>query len=228
MLNGKTFLAIIPARGGSKRLIRKNVLNLHGKPLITWTIEAALESKYIDDVIVTSDDREILAVSKEAGADLIIRPSKLASDTASTFDAIEHALMNYGQYDYIVLLQATSPLRNSKHIDEAINLLAKKEADAIISVCKVDHNPLWSNSIPVDDSMHLFLEKQKKNIRSQDLPAYFRLNGAIYITNTRRLLDERTLFIESNIYAYKMSRTASIDIDEKIDLLLAKTILNDR
>ena len=177
----KTFLAIIPARGGSKRLPRKNILDLCGKPLISWSIEAALKSKYISKVVVSSDDEEILNISSNFGADIIKRPYELANDTATTFDAIKHTINNLEKYDYIVLLQPTSPLRNEKHIDEAIELLEEKQADAIVSVCEMDHSPLWSNTLPEDGNMRGFLREEILNKRSQDLEKYYRLNGTIYM-----------------------------------------------
>ena len=224
MYKDKTFLAIIPARGGSKRLPRKNVLGLAGKPLIAWSIEAGLNSKYIDKVVVSSDDAEILAVSKRYNADTIIRPNELASDTATTFDAIKHTIENIEKYDYIVLLQATSPLRNAKHIDEAIELLEFKNADAVVSVCEMDHSPLWSNTLDESLSMQGFLRDEVLNKRSQDLEKYFRLNGAIYICKTNKLVEEKTFFLKENIYAYKMDRESSIDIDEEIDFKIANLL----
>jgi CMP-N,N'-diacetyllegionaminic acid synthase len=228
MYKNKTFLAIILARGGSKRLPRKNILDLNGKPLIVWTIEAGLKSKYIDKVIVSSDDDEILNISKKYGTDIIKRPCELASDTATTFDAIKHTVENLKKYDYdyIVLLQPTSPLRNEKHIDEAIELLEAKNADAVISVCEMEHSPLWSNTIPEDGSMKGFLRDEVLNKRSQDLEKYYRLNGAIYICKTDKLLDEKSFFIEDNIFAYCMARKSSVDIDEKIDFKLAEILSN--
>ena len=181
MYKNKTFLGIVPARGGSKRLPRKNMLNLCGKPLIAWSIEAGLNSKYIDKVVVSSDDDEILNISSNFGAETIKRPVELASDTATTFDAIKHTIENVEKYDYIVLLQPTSPLRNAKHIDEAIELLEIKNADAVVSVCEMDHSPLWSNTLPNDGNMRGFLREETLNKRSQDLEKYYRLNGAIYM-----------------------------------------------
>jgi CMP-N,N'-diacetyllegionaminic acid synthase len=220
VLNNKTFLAIIPARGGSKRLPRKNVLDLCGKPLIAYSIEAGLKSKYVDKVLVTSDDDEILTISKEYGAAAINRPEYLANDTATTFDAIKHTIENIDKYDYIVLLQPTSPLRNAKHIDEAIEFLEEKNADAVVSVCEMDHSPLWSNTLPKDGSMKKFLRDEILNKRSQDLETYYRLNGAIYICKTDKLLENKGFFLKEKIYAYKMDRESSIDIDEEIDFLL--------
>jgi len=221
MLEGKTFLAIIPARGGSKRLPRKNILDLAGKPLIAWTIEAALKSKYIDKVVVSSDDDEILAISKDYHANTLERPEYLASDTATTFDAVKHAIEQNEQYDYIILLQATSPLRNSKHINEAIELLMEKEADAVISVCEMDHSPLWSNTLPTDGNMVGFLRDEVVNQRSQCLETYYRLNGAVYICETEKLLEEGSFFLKENIFSYEMCRKNSIDIDERIDFKYA-------
>lgn len=225
MYKNKTYLAIIPARGGSKRLPRKNVLDLAGKPLIAWSIEAGLTSKYVDKTIVTSDDDEILGIAKKLGVDDIKRPDELASDTATTFDAIKHTIDNVKQYDYIVLLQPTSPLRDEKHIDEAIELLESKNADALISVCEMDHSPLWSNILPQDGNMSNFLRGEVLNKRSQDLEKYYRINGAIYICKTERLLEEKSFFLKNNIFAYKMDRRSSIDIDEEVDFEIAAAMI---
>ena len=224
MNNNKTFLAIIPARGGSKRLPRKNVLDLCGKPLISYTIEAGLKSKYIDKVIVTSDDEEILSISKRYGADIIVRPEELGSDTATTFDVLEHTINSLEKYDYIVLLQPTSPLRDEKHIDEAIELLNKKDAHSVISVCEAEHSPLWCNTLNEDLNISNFLSKETLDKRSQDLPKYYRINGAIYICKTKKLLEKKSFFLKENIFAYIMDRKSSIDIDEQIDFMIANEI----
>jgi len=226
MIKGESILAIIPARGGSKRLPNKNILNLAGKPMIVWSIEAGLKSDYIDEVVVSSDSDEILKISKEHGAITIKRPDGLSNDIATSFQAVEHAIGNLNKtFDYVILLQATSPLRNWKHIDEAIELLNKKSADAIISVREMDHSPLWSNTLPKDGNMINFLEGDVINKRSQDLEKYYRLNGAIYICKIDRLLEEKTFFIKDNIYAYVMDRERSVDIDERIDFQMAKLII---
>ena len=228
MHKGKTYLAIIPARGESKRLPRKNLLDLNGKPLVAWSIEAGLNSKYIDKVVVTSDDADILNIAEDYGVLSINRPIELSSDTATTFDAIEHAIENIKHYDYIVLLQPTSPLRTEWHIDKAIEFLINKEADAIVSVCEMDHSPLWSNTLDDTLSMAEFLTKSIKNKRSQDLDSYYRINGAIYICDTKKLLKEKGFFIENGIYAFKMDRETSIDIDNEIDFQLADLILKNK
>jgi CMP-N,N'-diacetyllegionaminic acid synthase len=172
-------------------------------------------------VIVTSDDDDILEISRKFRADIIKRPDELASDTATTFDAIKHTVENLKKYDYIVLLQPTSPLRNEKHIDEAIELLELKNADAVVSVCEMGHSPLWSNILPEDLSMKNFLREEVLNKRSQDLEKYYRINGAIYICKTEKFLENNGFFIKENIFAYTMDRNSSIDIDEEIDFKIA-------
>ncbi len=221
----KTFLAIIPARGGSKRLPGKNILDLNGKTLVTWSIEAGLKSKYIDEVVVTSDNTEILNISQNAGAVVIERPAELATDTSTTFDSIRHTIENSKNHDYIVLLQPTSPLRTKGYIDKAIELLIRKEADAVVSVCEMEHSPLWANTLPNNKSMDNFIKDKMGEKRSQDLDKYYRVNGAIYICSVDRFIQEKTLFIKDNIYAYEMNRSASIDIDERIDFEWAEFLL---
>lgn len=227
MYKNKSFLAIIPARGGSKRLPRKNILDLCSKPLISYSIEAGVRSEYIDKVVVSSDDEEILTISKKYKAETILRPKELANDTATTFDAIKHTIENIERYDYIVLLQPTSPLRNEKHINEAIELLEEKKADAIVSVCEMDHSPLWSNTLDESLSMDSFLRDEVLNKRSQDLEKYYRLNGAIYICKTEKLLEGKSFFLQENIFAYKMDRKSSIDIDEEIDFKMADILMKE-
>ena len=228
MINGDSVLAIVPARGGSKRLPRKNVLPLHGKPLIVWSIEAGLRSKYIDKVIVSSEDSEVLEIARNLGIPTIDRPLALAKDDVSTFDVVEHALTTIvEQFDILVLLQPTSPLRNETHIDEALNLIINKNASAIVSVSVTEHSPLWSNTLPDDDNMESFLKDNVANVRSQDLPKFFQVNGALYICRTKQLLHEKSFFLKKDIFAYRMSRRDSIDIDEYLDLKLAELIKSD-
>ena len=216
----KKYLAIILARGGSKRLPRKNLRNLNGKPLIAHTILSALKCKYLDEVIVSSDNKEILEASKKYGAKIIKRPKYLANDKAKSFDALKHAIENTLIFDYVVLLQPTSPLRNEKHIYDAINLLEKKNADAIISVCKIEYNPYGSNILPKNFSMQNFLNK-----RSSEFKNYYRLNGAIYICKINHFLKEKSLFLKNNIYAFEMPREESIDIDTEIDFKIARALI---
>ncbi|MDH4262380.1 MAG: acylneuraminate cytidylyltransferase family protein [Spirochaetia bacterium] len=230
MYEGKTFLAVIPARGGSKRLPGKNIADLGGKPLIAWTIEAAKSCKYIDKVIVSTDDSFISSIAKDFGAETpFVRPRELSTDQASSVDVVNHAINFYSSknqaYDYNVLLQPTSPFRTGRHIKEAIELLNNDKVDGVISVCPVDHSPLWSNTLPDDLSMDNFLKAEIMGKRSQDLPAYYRINGAIYINNVERLINEKTFFFTDLMKAYIMERIVSIDIDESMDLTLARCII---
>jgi CMP-N,N'-diacetyllegionaminic acid synthase len=223
MYQGKTFLAIIPSRSGSKRLVNKNILDLNGKPLIEWTILESLKSKYLDDILVTSNCNVSLDIAKKHNINTIKRPEELASDTAICFDYIKHAIKNSPQqYDYIVLLQATSPLRTVEHIDSAIELVFEKDAKSVISVSKMTHNPLWSNTLDATASMKDFVSKELANTRSQDLPQYYRLNGAIYISETDSLLKTKDFFQGENSYAYIMSERDGIDIDTELDYEVAK------
>ncbi|WP_434658052.1 cytidylyltransferase domain-containing protein [Sulfurimonas sp. NW9] len=227
MFQSKRFLAVIPARGGSKRLEHKNILPLAGKPLIAWSIEAAKKSKYIDDVVVSSDDEEILNIAKECSAQVLKRPKELASDTATTFDTIKHTIDSIQEnYDYIILLQPTSPLRDEQDIDSAIEYMFKKKADAVVSVCEVEHSPLWSNTLPKDRNMSGFLKEELLNRRSQDIETYYRLNGAIYIARTKKFLENKGFFLQEKIYAYVMEQSHSIDIDTKLDFDIASSIIS--
>ena len=228
MLRDKRFLAIIPARAGSKRVPNKNILNLANKPLIAHTIEAAKSSKYIDKVVVSSDSDKILNIAKEYKVTPLKRPLELAGDRASVIDAIEHTIDSFKNYDYIILLQPTSPLRDEFDINGAIELLDKKGADGVVSVCEMEHSPLWANTLDETLDMSNFLKDEVKGKRSQDLPTFYRLNGAIYICSVKRLLEEKTLFIKDNIFGFIMDRKNSIDIDEEIDFKLASVLLEDK
>jgi len=228
MNNQRRVLGIVPARGGSKRLPRKNILPLNGVPLISYTIHAGLASQAIDEVVVSSDHDEILNIATSLGAKPLLRPDSLASDTATTFAVVEHVLGHYGGYDAVVLLQPTSPLRRADHIDEAMALFNQKGADAVISVCEMDHSPLWSNRLDSSLSMKGFLREEVLNKRSQDLDPYYRLNGAIYIVNADRLLEEQSFLLKDNSFAYIMDRWDSVDIDEAIDFEIASLLLQKR
>jgi len=226
-------LAIVPARGGSKRLPLKNILNIAGKPLINWTIEAGLRSSYINRLIVSTDDLKIAELARSVGADVpFIRPDKLSQDTSTSYDLIEHSLMsikeNEGiEYDNVILLQPTSPLRSTDDIDGAYKIYYEKNALAVISLCETEHSPLWSNTIPENLSMSNFLNPDINKTPSQNLPLYYRLNGAIYICDTTALLKEKNLYLKDRIYAYIMSKKNSIDIDDQIDFDLAGLYLKN-
>jgi len=226
MLNQKSFLAIIPARGGSKRLPHKNRLLLGGKPLVQWTIDAAKSSAFIDTIVVSSDDAAILDIARELGVVAQNRPASLATDTASSADCVVYVIENLPQqYDYLVLLQPTSPFRTTADIDQAISMAVELESKSVTSVSETEHNPLWSNTLPEDGSLANFMSPVLKNKRSQDLPTYYRLNGAAYVVDIKAFL-ETEQFIQSKGYAYKMPQERSIDIDTQLDFLLAKCVIS--
>ena len=224
----KSFVAIIPARGGSKRLPRKNILNLAGKPLLQWSIDAGINSEYISEVVVSSDDEAILSAARAGGITAIKRPAELALDTSSSYEAVRHTLENIKQYDYLVLLQPTSPLRTAQHIDTAISLLLNNQHNAVISVCEAQHPPHWSNVLPKDNSLENFLDKELLNKRSQDLQKYHRLNGAIYICDCKMFLAEKSFFLKEKTFAYIMDSMDSIDIDTALDFKIAELLMNSR
>jgi len=223
-------LALIPARGGSRRLPGKNLLKLCGEPITVWSIKAAQQSKYVDRIVVSTDSDEIAEVARAAGADVpFMRPNYLASDTASSLDVVKHALNELNQkgqcYEFIVLLQPTSPLRTSKHIDESFELLQSKDADAIVGVTELDHPIELTNRLPDDLSMKGFFTTDS-HLRSQNFPKRYRVNGAIYLVRVESLIKENTIFLSDRIYAYKMEREVSVDIDTSYDLRLADTLFN--
>ncbi|KJZ15972.1 CMP-N-acetlyneuraminic acid synthetase [Marinomonas sp. S3726] len=225
MIKGKKVLALIPARGGSKRLPGKNIRNLVDKPLINWTIHAALGCEYVDNVIVSTDDESIAKVALECGAMVPeLRPIQLSSDTASSEDVIRYAIDEYVTTEsVIILLQPTSPLRSSKNIQEAIELFIEKKADSVISVTPCEHSPLWSNKLPKSGSLEGFLSKDVLK-RSQELGDFYRLNGALYIFDIVSFIKYGVSYRE-NTFAYIMNNEISIDIDTMYDFDLAEFLI---
>ena len=221
MKNNHDILAIIPARGASKRLPDKNILDFAGKPLIAWTIDAALKSKCISKVIVSTDDARIASIAKKYGAKVpFLRPESLASDESTTIDVVVDLVSKLSEkYKYIALLQPTSPLRASQHIDESFEQIGDK--DAVVSVVKTEHPIEWCNTLSSNKSLDNFINGTVRNKRSQDLPERYRINGAIYIVKTDVLLREETFLLEKGAVAYIMDRDVSIDIDQKQDFIIA-------
>ncbi|VVB88561.1 3-deoxy-manno-octulosonate cytidylyltransferase [uncultured archaeon] len=229
MYNGKTIFGLVPARGGSKGLPGKNIRPLLGKPLIAWTIEQALSSKYLDRVIVSTDDEEIAEVSKKYGAKVpFVRPKELASDEAKGIDVVLHAIdwieRNNTPYDLILLLQPTSPNRISKDIDNSIELLFQKNARSIVSVCETEHHPYWSNILPHDSCMKDFIRMETMDKNRQEFPTFYRLNGAIYLAYSDYLKINKSFF-GNDTFAYQMPIERSIDIDTEIDFRFAECLL---
>lgn len=211
--------AIIPARGGSKGVPRKNVRNLGSRPLIAWTIRAARMSM-VDRVIVSTEDQEIAEVSKRYGAEVIQRPPELAIDTAQSIDVILHA-MDIVPGDIIAMLFPTAPLRTPEDINQAIDLLSYRKAQAIVSVCEVEHHPLWCGTLPYDNNMGDFLKPSVANSNRQTLPKYYRVNGSIYLAH-RGYIKERHSFFGDKTYAYIMPQERSVNIDTERDFRLVE------
>lgn len=226
-------LAIIPARGGSKGLPGKNYKLLNGRPLISYTIQAALESGMFDKVIVSTDSMTIAEIAKESGALVpFLRPQELANDVASSDAAIMHALhfmeeFEDEEYEYVCKLQPTSPLRTAEDIRAAFELLFSKEANSVVSVCECEHSPLWTGVISEDLRIDNFLSKQLAVTNRQELQSYYRLNGAIYISKVETFKKNECFFGENSI-AYIMEREHSVDIDDILDFKFVELLLNER
>lgn len=222
MYKAKTYLAVIPARGGSKGIPRKNITSLNGKPLIAYSIEAALGSTHTDRVIVSTDDNEIADVSKSFGAEVLWRPQEIAGDESPVIDTLFHVFSALDSvYDSIVLLQPTSPLRSALHIDEAIELHDKNAGESVVSVSPTETAPLLIREFSGEGALHRLLQ-EKSDIRRQDMRQYYRVNGAIYINRISELTKSSCL--NDNKIGYVMSREYSIDIDEPLDLTFACAI----
>lgn len=221
-------LALIPARGGSKGLPRKNILDVGGKPLIAWTIDAALKSKFIDHVILSSDDEEIMQAAKDYGCAVPFRrPDYLAGDTASSIDVVIHALDQISGFDYVILLQPTSPLRSAADIDEAFTQMLSVNAHSCVSICEADQSPYWMYIIKDGQKIDPVLPRLTCASRRQDLPTVYVLNGAIYIANINWLRINKN-FINADTVGYLMSKKSSLDIDTAEDFEIFRASVSVR
>lgn len=219
-----TFLAVIPARGGSKGVPRKNIRDLAGKPLIAWTIEEARKSKYITRVILSSEDEEIIKVAKNYGCEVpFVRPQELAADDTPGINPVLHAIEQCPGYDYVVLLQPTSPLRTVKDIDGAIEHLLVNRAKFSVSVVEPSQNPYWMYELNKNEMIKPLLEGKNNAIRRQELPKVFSLNGAIYIANVN-LLKATKSFLTDETIGFQMSPKHSQDIDTELDFSICELI----
>jgi CMP-N,N'-diacetyllegionaminic acid synthase len=229
-MNDKKILALIPARGGSKGIKDKNIISVSGKPLISYTIRTAIDSGVFEDVVVTTDSERIAAVAKEHGADVpFLRPAELADDESKSMDVVMHAISwaesQKRTYDYLMLLQPTSPLRSSHDIISAVDLCAKMDADSIISVVACEHSPRLAGKLPENGSMEgFFKDRDVVSQNRQEYEAYYRLNGAIYLANMSKFKESGSWYM-SRTYAYKMPAERSVDIDAWTDLKYAEVLL---
>jgi len=229
MINNKKVLAFIGARSGSKGLIDKNIREFHGKPLIAWTIEAALSSKYIDEVLVSTDSEEYIAIAEKWGAKALLRPSTLSGDEDALIDALshgyKHAKNEYGKFDIVINLQPTSPLRTSVHVDEALQLFNLNENTQVFSCCKVKAKYQWimtCNNQGYADFIDPQQQNQNKHARQNNADIILP-NGAIYILSTNDL----TQFYNERTVPYIMDESCSIDIDTEKDFEQAFNLFSE-
>ncbi len=227
MFNEAKVLALIPARGGSKGIPGKNIKEFNGRPLVAYTIAAARRSKYIDDVVVSTDSKEIASVSHKYGAETpFLRPADLAQDTSKTIDAVIHArdtLKALGRsYDVIVLLQPTSPLRRADEIDGAIETFFSHGRLGLASVSEASENPILTRRIDAYGVLHPVLPVSS-TVRRQDMPRFWHVDGAIYINCSSDLTCNTSL--NDNPIAFIMPQLRASDIDNLEDFLCAEEIL---
>ena len=223
-------LALIPARGGSKGVPRKNLKPLCGKPLIAWTIEAALNAKYVDRVVVSTEDEEIATEARKWGAEVpFIRPMQLAQDDTHRNLVVRHALEEMPGFDYIVLLQPTSPLRTADDITISIRMVLEKDADSCVSVVKHHASPYWMFVKNDKGAFEPFMDNWVFP-RRQDLPDVYALNGAIFVSKTHSFFEDHypDPFLTPNSLMYEMPNERSIDIDGYFDLKCAETFIQSK
>ncbi len=231
MIDGKRVLALIPARGGSKGLPRKNVLPLAGHPLIAWSVGAARACASIDRVILSSDDPEIIAAAREAGCDVpFVRPSELAADDTPAMDVVRHAVAwaqaESETYDYLVLLQPTSPLRTAEDIEAGLRLCHESGASTVVSVVEASKSPYWMYHLDESARLSPVLPRRADAFRRQNLPPAYALNGAVYVARWSALssLDS---FVTEDTLAAVMPAERSIDIDSRLDMVIAEAVLRE-
>ena len=227
MIDGKKFLGVIAARGGSKGLPGKNIRVVDGKPLVAWSVDAAHKSIILDRVILSTDDYEIAEIARKWGCEVpFMRPAKLAGDKSRIQDALIHALDNVGEFfDYVVLLQAASPLRCAEDIDGCLLRCYELDAPACVTVTTPSTSPYLSFTITEDGRLDPLVSPEKVNNSRQELPTTYVLNGAVYAAKTdwyRKHVD----FFTNETVGYLMSPENSVDIDTEADIRLMEVLLS--
>ncbi|HET7657254.1 MAG TPA: acylneuraminate cytidylyltransferase family protein [Bacillales bacterium] len=226
MINGKTVLAIIPARGASKGVHKKNIRKLAGKPLIAWTIEEAKQSKYIDRLILSSEDHEIIKVAKGYGCEVpFVRPKELSLDETPGVQPVLHAISQFETYDYVVLLQPTSPLRKVSDIDGCIEKCEKGATQSCVTLMETDKTPYWMFRMNEEGQLEPLL-KDKEVTRRQDAPKSYSLNGAVYVAKRDYLLKHQS-FVTKETLGYVMTKERSYDIDTELDFKFCEFLMNN-
>lgn len=217
MIGPRKVLALIPARGGSKGLPGKNILTVGGRPLLAYSVDAARDSRFVDRVVVSSDDDAIIAAALACGAEAPFRrPAELATDDAASVDVALHALDLLPGYDVLIMLQPTSPARTAADVNAACERFAASRAPACVSVSPVEQSPFWMYRLDANGALRPVVEPTTYT-RRQDLPPVYALNGAIYIADAGWLRRTRT-FVTTETVAHVMPASRSIDIDTADDL----------
>ncbi|MDT3387198.1 MAG: acylneuraminate cytidylyltransferase family protein [Bacteroidota bacterium] len=224
-------IAVIPARSGSKGLINKNIRLLNGVPLLAHSINVAIDSKMFKKIFVSTDSEDYAKIAVKYGADAsFLRSKELSTDDAGSWDVVREVIRIFNDrgefFDSIMLLQPTSPLRISDDIIRCFELMSEKQANSVISVCEMDHSPLWSNTLPDNLSMAHFRREEYSDLPRQALPKFYRINGAIYLLKTEELYTNK-MFREKS-YAYIMPQERSIDIDTDYDFTIAEVLMGLR
>ena len=229
-----TILGIIPARGGSKSVPKKNIKELDGKPLLQYTVEAANNAKLLSRVILSSDDDDIISLAKNLKVDVPFkRPSHLAEDASPTLPVIQHALQFFQSqnihFDAVCLLQVTSPFKTGAFIDAAIKKFMESDCDALVSVQKVpaEYNPHWTFELNENGNLKIATGDEEIISRRQDLPMTYHRDGSIYITKTK-VIEERNSLYGTTISFIKSSKEFYVNIDTQEDWEKAENILNNK
>ena len=211
-------LAVLPARGGSKGILKKNLQIVAGKPLLAWTVEAALGATHVDKVIISSDDDEIISIGKQYGCEAPFkRPANLSTDESGSVEVLLHAMKFYPSYDYVIFLQPTSPLRTSSDINFAFKLFLDTQAASCVSITDVNESPFWMFERNKEGFINQLIKSDNIYTRRQDLPIFFKPNGAIYIVKSRIFKMQKSFLCPPTV-GYVMPRERSIDIDTQYDL----------
>ena len=232
MINGKSVIGIVPARAGSKGLPRKNIAPLCGKPLIAWSIEAGLRSQYIDLVIVSTDSNKIAGISAEYGASVpFIRPAELATDETPTIDVVIHALEylhneRKQRFDYTVLLEPTSPLRDEADIDRAIKQLVDNVgASSLVGISRTEaQNPEFLVCLSENNFLIGFDQSEIKPVRRQEIRDVYFLEGSIYVSDTKTLIARRT-FCHQETLGCIFPKWKSLEVDDLEDLIMVEALM---
>jgi len=223
-----SILALIPARGGSKEILRKNIKLLHGKPLINWTIETASKTKYIDKLIVSTDDLEISEIAKKAGAEVpFMRPEQISKDDTPGIEPALHAIKQMPDFDWLLLLQPTSPLRTVEDIEGIINFCRNNNSSSAVSICKVNKHPYWMYHRDKNFKLKPFIEDRPKFSGRQGFSPLYITNGALYFAKVDWLLKNKS-FIGAETLAFEMPIDRSIDLDSLYDWDIAEQELKKK